>query len=78
MTATSGASLGVVPVLASSYFSAAMVALCAQSGVGVVKPNGSGHTYIPAPPPLSLAAAPRRSLALAGEAPTLHCGCSIA
>ena len=68
---------GVVPVLASSYFSAAMVALCAQSGVGVVKPNGSGHTYIPAPPPLSLAAAPRRSLALAGEIPALHCGCSI-
>jgi sterol desaturase/sphingolipid hydroxylase (fatty acid hydroxylase superfamily) len=37
-----------------------MVALCAQSGVGVVKPNGSGHTYIPAPPPLSLAARARR------------------
>ena len=35
--------------------------------MGVIKLNGFGHTYIPAPPYLSQAAAPRRSLALAGE-----------
>ena len=45
----------VVPVLASSRFGPAMIALCEARGVGVVKPNGSGHTYFPSasPPYLS-------------------------
>ena len=41
----------VVPVLASSLFCPAMIALCEARGVGVVKPNGSGHTYFPAAAP---------------------------
>ena len=46
---------GVLPVLASSRFGPAMLALCEARGVSVVKPNGSGHTFVPFPPPLSLA-----------------------
>ena len=38
----------VVPVLASSRFSRSMIALCKARCVGVVKPNGSGYTYIAA------------------------------
>ncbi len=37
----------VLPVLAASRFSDSMVALCEKKGIGVVKPNGAGHTYIP-------------------------------
>jgi hypothetical protein len=40
----------VVPVLASSRFSPSMIALCKARCVGVVKPNGSGYTYIPFTP----------------------------
>ena len=44
----------VVPVLASSRFGPAMIALCEARGVGVVKPNGSGHTYFPSASPPNL------------------------
>jgi len=44
----------VVPVLASSRFSPAMIALCEARGIGVVKPNGSGHTYFPSASPSHL------------------------
>lgn len=43
----------VIPVLASSRFSPSMIALCKARGVGVVKPNGSGYTYIPFTTPSS-------------------------
>ena len=39
----------VLPVLAANRFSDAMAALCKERGVGVVKRNGSGLTYTPAP-----------------------------
>ena len=45
---------GVVPVLASSRFSPIMIDLCKLSGVSIVKPNGSGHTFVPYPPPSRL------------------------
>jgi len=44
----------VVPVLASSRFGSAMLDLCEARGVSVVKPNGSGHTFVPYPPPSHL------------------------
>ena len=44
----------VVPVLASSRFGPAMIALCEARGVSVVKPNGSGYTFVPCPPPSHL------------------------
>ena len=47
----------VVPVLASSYFGPTMLALCEARGVSVVKPNGSGYTFIPFPPPSHLSGA---------------------
>ena len=37
----------IVPVLASSYFSPEMMELCLLKNVGIVKPNGRGHSYIP-------------------------------
>jgi hypothetical protein len=45
---------GVVPVLASSRYSPSMMALCEARGVSVVKPNGSGHTFVSYPPPSHL------------------------
>jgi hypothetical protein len=44
----------VVPVLASSRFSPSMTDLCEARGVSVVKPNGSGYTFVPYPPPSHL------------------------
>jgi hypothetical protein len=44
----------VIPVLASSRFGPAMIALCEARGVGIVKPNGSGHTYFPSASPPNL------------------------
>ena len=39
----------VLPVLAATRFSEAMIALCEKQGIGVVRPNGSGHTFTPPP-----------------------------
>ena len=47
----------VIPLLASSRFGPAMIALCEARGVSVVKPNGAGHTFVPFPPPLPLSGA---------------------
>jgi hypothetical protein len=44
----------VVPVLASSHFGPIMIEFCKLSGVSIVKPNGSGHTFVPCPPPSHL------------------------
>jgi hypothetical protein len=41
----------VLPVLAASRFSEAMVALCEKRGIGTVRPNGLGY-YAYTPPPL--------------------------
>ena len=44
----------VVPVLASTHFTPALLRECQARGVGIVKPNGSGHTYFPISPPPNL------------------------
>lgn len=41
----------VIPVLASTYFNPALLRDCEARGVGIVRPNGSGHTYFPTSPP---------------------------
>jgi hypothetical protein len=44
----------VVPVLASSHFTPSLLRECEARGVGIVKPNSSGHTYFPSAPPPNL------------------------